>query len=199
MPCGLQNVVFDWDFTMGDHGFTTQSCDEMGGAPLWEHGATTYIPDVPGTVWGTILEGDYITDGGDALVTPTFMVDASTPLMEVEHYYSAENLWDGGNVTVNGNAIEPLVGYPGVINVPGDWYAWCVDFEWGFTGVDSGWLTSCFDLTPYMGQEVSVAFEFGSDDAYTEAGWYIASVKVGNADAVAAEGQTFSEIKALFR
>ena len=80
---------------------------------------TLYLPDAPGDVWGTILEGDYPTDGGEALLTPSFTVDAETYLMEIYHYYDAEYLWDGGNVKIDGNIIAPLVGYPGVINVPG--------------------------------------------------------------------------------
>ncbi len=198
IPCGLQSVVHDWDFATSDHGFTTAMCDDQG-APMWEHGATTYIPDAPGTVWATVLEGDYPLEGGEALVAPTFTVDAATALVEVVHYYSAENLWDGGNVTVNGLEQTPLVGYPGLISVPGDWYAWCVDFEFGFTGVNSGWLTSCFDLSGFMGEEVSLAFEFGSDDTNTEAGWYIAAVRVGSEQTVPVSPHSLSEVKALFR
>ena len=198
IPCGLNSVIFDWDFATSDHGFTTATCADQGG-PVWEHGATTYIPDAPGNVWGTILEGDYPTDGGESLVAPTFMVDATTVLMEVVHYYDMENLWDGGNVTVNGQNVAPLVGYPGYISVPGDWTAWCVDFEEGFTGVDSGWLTSCFDLTPFMGQEVTVTLDFGSDDTFTEAGWYVAAVRVGSDQAVPTEARSLSTVKGLFR
>ncbi len=83
--------------------------------------------------------------------------------------------------------------------MPSDWTAWCVDFEEGFTGLDSGWLTSCFDLTPFMGQEVEVSFDFGSDDTFTEAGWYLAAVRVGSDQAVPTESRSLSTIKGLFR
>jgi len=198
VPCGLTSVVHDWDFAVSDHGFTTASCDDQG-AFMWEHGATSYIPDAPGNVWGTVLEGNYPIEGGEALVSPTFTVEATTYLFEIFHYYDAENLWDGGNVKVNGQSVAPLVGYPGMISVPGDWYAWCVDFQMGFTGTDSGWLTSCFDLSAFIGQEVTVTFEFGSDDAYVEAGWYIASMRVGSDQGVPTEKKSFSEIKGTFK
>jgi hypothetical protein len=198
VPCNLVNVIPDWDFANGPQDFTTGACDDQG-APIWEHGATTYVPDAPGDVWGTLLEGDYPTDAGEALLTPPFTVDAESYLMEIFHYYDAEYLWDGGNVKVNGNIITPLVGYPGVINVPGDWYAWCVDFQSGFTGLEVGWLASCFDLSAYIGQTIQVSFEFGSDDAFVEAGWYLASVKIGNDNPVAAERRTWDTVKSLYR
>lgn len=198
VPCGLEAVAYDWDFTVSDHGFTTAACDDQGG-PAWEHGASSYIPEVPGTVWATVLEGDYPTDAGESLVSPTFLVDANTYLVEVVHYYDFEYLWEGGNVTVNGQNIAPLVGYPGLMSVPQDWYSWCVDEELGFTGTDSGWLTSCFDLSNFVGQEVAISFDFGSDNTITEAGWYIAAVRVGSDEAVATEPHSLAEIKALFR
>jgi len=198
VPCGLTAVVHDWDFATGPHGFTTAACDDQG-APVWEHGSTTYVPDAPGTVWGTVLEGDYPTDAGESLVSPTFLVDATSYLVEIVHYYSLEYLWDGANVTVGDQVIAPLVGYPGTVNIPQDWYAWCVDEEAAFTGVDVGWLTTCFDLSQYMGQEISLNFDFGSDDFGVEAGWYLASVRVGNDEAVPVQQQSFGEIKALFR
>jgi len=198
VPCGLQTITFDWDFATGDHGFTTAACDDSGN-PTWEYGATTYIPDASGNVWGTVLEGDYATDSGESLVTPPFTVGALTTMLEVDHYYDAENLWDGGNVKVNGEVITPIVGYPGVISVPGDWYAWCVDFEWGFTGLNSGWLTSCFDLSSYVGQEIQVTFDFGSDDTFVEAGWYVSAVRVGTNEAVTSESRSFGDIRAMYR
>lgn len=198
VPCGLTDIVLDWDFATGDHGFTTAACDEQG-APVWEHGPTTHVPEAPGDVWGTVLDADYPLDAGEALVSPTFLVDATTSLVEVVHYYSMENLWDGGNLTVDGQVVAPLSGYPGMVSVPQDWYSWCVDQEMAFTGVDAGWITSCFDLSAFMGQEVSLNLDFGSDDYGTEAGWYIAAVRVGNDEAVPVQQQTLEGIKGLFR
>jgi hypothetical protein len=198
IPCSLTNVILDWNFANGPQDFSTSACDDQG-VPVWEHGATTYIAGAPGDVWATVLDGDYPTDSGQALITPAFAVSEETYLLEIFHYYDAEYLWEGGNVKVNGNVIGPLAGYPGLISVPGDWYAWCVDFEMGFTGLDSGWMTSCFDLTSYIGQTVEVSFEFGSDDTFVEAGWYLASVKVGNDGPVATENRIWSSVKSMYR
>jgi hypothetical protein len=198
VACGLTNVIHDWDFAVGNHGFTTSACDD-GGVPVWEHGATTYIAGAPGDVWATVLEGDYPTDAGEALVSPEFAVTEETQWLEIYHYYDNEYLWDGCNVKVGGNLVAPIGSYPGAINIPGDWYAWCVDFEYGFTGLNSGWMTSCFDLGAYLGQNIQLSFEFGSDDTFVEAGWYLASVKVGNDDPVATDSRTWSSIKSIYR
>ena len=85
-----------------------KSMNEMGHY-MFSRYAGKWIPDAPGDVWGTVLEGDYPTDAGEALTSPTFSVDATTYLVEITHYYDAENLWDGGNVKVNGQEIAPLV------------------------------------------------------------------------------------------
>lgn len=198
ISCELTAIVYDWDFADGPNGFSTSACDDQG-VPVWEYGATTYIPGAPGSVWGTVLEGDYPTDAGEGLLAPSFEVTEATRLMEIYHYYDAENLWDGGNVKVNGDVVTPISGYPGLISVPGDWYAWCVDFEFGFTGLDSGWVISCFDLSAYIGQTVQISFEFGSDDTFVEAGWYLASVKIGNDNVVDAQNSSWSVVKGLYR
>jgi bacillopeptidase F len=199
VPCGLAAITYDWDFATSDHGFTSDACD-AGGNPTWEYGVTTYVPGAPaGNVWGTVLQGDYAIDSGESLITPAFTVGATTSLLEVDHYYDIENLWDGGNVTVNGQVITPMTGYPGVISIPTSYTAWCVDSEEGFTGLDSGWLTSCFDLSAFAGQVIQVFFDFGSDDMYVEAGWYISAVRVGTDQAVPAESRTFGSIKAIYR
>ncbi len=197
IPCNLALITYDWDFAVGDQGFTTGNCD-AGGSPAWEFGTTGYVSGAPGTVWGTLLEADYPTDTGDALTSPLFLVDETATLMEVHHYYDAEALWDGGNVTVNGVTIAPMAGYPGIISTPGDWYAWCVDLEEGFTGLDSGWITSCFDLSAFLGEDIRVSFEFGSDDSFVEAGWYIASVRLGS-DVTPVENGSWSGVKSLYR
>ena len=98
-----------------------------------------------------------------------------------------------------GTLLTPELGYPGMISVPGDWYSWCVDYQMGFMGLEVGWITSCFDLSAYIGEDVVLTFEFGSDDTFVEAGWYIASVKVGNTNSVATENRTWDEIKGIFR
>jgi hypothetical protein len=195
VECGLTAVVYDWDFATSDHGFTTMMCDTEG-EPVWQYGAdATY-----GTVWGTILNDDYVSNAGEALVSPTFMVDATTQLVEVYHFYATENIYDGCNLSVNGTVVEPVAGYDvPELSTSSNFYAWCVDLEPGFTDdLNPDFVTSCFDLGQFVGEEVALEFTFGSDSSVTYPGWYLASVKVGSAT-VATEPTSLSAIKALYK
>ncbi len=197
VPCNLQSVCIDWDFAQGDQGFTPAVC-EVGGAPVWEHGATTFIPGAPGTVWGTVLNADYLNDSGDGLCSPEFEVTAHCNMMEIYHYYDIETNFDGANVTVNGNVVTPIGGYDAVISTSTAFYAWCVDMEDGFTGHVNTWGADCFDLSAFVGQTVSVCFDFGSDSSVTYPGWYIAQVQIGGLSTSVEEG-AWGGIKSLFR
>ena len=177
--CNLSAVAYDWDFSTSSHGFTTSMCD-TDGYPVWQYGDTGIIPDVPPMVWGTVLDTDYPSDAGEALISPIWTVGSDSYLLEVTHYFDIESGYDGGNVKINGQVVEPTGGYPGTISENTSYYAWCVDEQPGFTGNDATWRTDCFDISPWWGEDVSVQFEFGSDSSVTYPGWYLASVRVGS-------------------
>jgi hypothetical protein len=194
VSCGLTDIVYDWNFAESDHGFTTMMCDSEG-EPVWAYGEDTEY----GTVWGTVLNGEYVSDAGEALVSPTFTVDATTQFVEVVHFYALENNFDGCNLEVNGQVVAPIDGYDTeAISTSDNFYAWCVDLEPGFTDdLNDDFVTSCFDLSAFMGEEVALEFTFGSDSSVTYPGWYLASVQVGTST-VPVESKTFSDVKSLY-
>jgi hypothetical protein len=199
IQCDLTCVVYDWDFALGDHGFTTAACD-TGGVPTWEYGATTYIPGAPGNVWATVLNDDYASNSGEGLVSPTFFVDESTSLMEIYHYWDIETNYDGCNVTVNGNVIHPMMSYSvAQLSTSTSYYAYCVDLEPGWTGHEEVWTHSCFDLSQFATHDIEVEFDFGSDRSVTYPGWYIAYVKIGSSNGSPVEVDTWGMIKGMFR
>jgi hypothetical protein len=197
--CELESVAYDWDFSISDHGFTTAICDD--GLPVWAWGAETTIPDAPANVWATVLNGNYPNFAGDSLISPVFTVTPDAHLMEVWHYVHIENNWDGGNVKVNGELLLPTNGYTNVLNAA----AVCVGGQegysgMGFSGPSQEWLQQCFDLSAYMGQEIQLQFDFGSDGSVMYPGWYLGYVKVGTDEGtVDTDSQTWSEIKGIFR
>jgi hypothetical protein len=204
--CRFNSICYDWDFAVGDHGFTPVVCD--AGAQVWEYGATTYIPGAPGNVWGTVLEGDYVANTGDGLLSPAFtVVPGVCDWLEIRHYIhtdAAFAFWqEGGNVTVNGTVISPLEGYSGWASSE----ATCVGTD-PFTLIWYGdipgpirtWGRSCFDLSPFVDQEIQVSFNFGSDASGGSPGWYLAYVKVGNTDeATGNERQTWGALKSMYK
>ena len=181
--------IYDWDFAISDHGFTTTMCD-LYGVPVWEYGSTVIIPGAPGDVWGTVLNGEYYDESGEGLLSPPFVVGDSF-VMEIHHYFDIETNYDGCNVSVDGNVITPMAGYTvPELSPSASFYAMCVDLEPGWTGHDAVWIWSLFDLSPFIGQEIQVEFDFGSDASVTYRGWYIASVWVGPAGDRGARGHS---------
>ncbi len=194
--CELTCIMYDWDFANDSHGFDPAICED-GGMAVWEYG-TSNIAGAPGDVWGTVLMDDYVNNSGDGLIAPSFTVTASSNMIEVDHYFDIETNFDGGNVTVNGTVVTPESGYTATISTSTSYYAYCVDLEDGFTGHDAMWRTDCFDISEWMGQDVVVAFDFGSDSSVTYPGWYLAAVRVGGEGMTPTESATWSHIKSMF-
>ena len=203
--CSMQNVCIELDLSQ----FIPQQCDAEY-TPVWEYGPDSTIPQQDcygneiGNVLGTVLNGNYPNDSGERVAmaeSQWFDVTESCYLMEVCHYYDIETSYDGGNIEVNGVVAEPVGGYPDdQISDSDSYYAWCVNNEPGFTGHDpTTFVTDCFDLTPWMGQSVQIAFVFGSDSSVNYPGWYIASVRVGSDVPVPADGSTWGKIKTRYR
>lgn len=195
VPCDMDVVTYVWDFADGPQDFAPAIC-EAPGVAAWDYGDGGYVGHA-GNVWGTVLAGDYPNESGDGLMSPAFMVTEASYLVEIYHYTDIENNYDGGNLEVNGVVVPPTDGYPATISTSTGFYAWCVDMEEGFTD-DEAWGARCFDLGQFMGEEVVLSFDFGSDNSVTYPGWYIASVTVGGTDPSANDGTTWGEIKGLF-
>ena len=157
--------------------------------------------DTPVThILGTTLGGSYPSDAGEIAAMGPFYIDQYSTCLELCHYYHIEPCCDGGNVKVStdGGAtwtlIYPLAGYPRTCNT----YPRCVPSEDAFGGNSSTFIRDCFDLNPYMGQDVLVGFFFGSDGSVQYAGWYIKWAKFGD-DATAAEPGSWGTIKSMMK
>jgi hypothetical protein len=203
--CELESVMFNWDFDGANHGFTPVVCDATGGLPVWAWGASS-IAGAPGNVWGTVLQGNYPNNSGEGLLSPAFAVTPDSYLMEILHYVQTENTYDGCNVKVDDQVILPTNGYPlAAINPSTSFYAYCVDNQPGYagnsaSGPSQNWVVQCFDLSAFMGQEIQVRFDFGSDSSVAYPGWYLSYVKVGTDEGtIATQDETWSQIKGIFR
>jgi hypothetical protein len=208
VECGFTNVWLDVSFGMDDAGFTTAPCDTSG-LPVWEWGVSGYIPPPPApygpNVWGTVLAGPYVNNSGDGLTSPPITIEVGlNELVELVHYVDIETNYDGGNVVVidgsGGETIlEPMAGYPATISTSDYFYAFCVDLEPGFTGHDGVWMTTCGDLTPWDGQEITIRLDFGSDSSVTYPGWYLAGYRFGTDQQTPVELESWSTVKGLYR
>lgn len=125
------------------------------------------------------------------LDAPAFLVASNSVLAYDQwiktEYDSGEYFWDGGLVSysVDGGAtwglLEPIGGYPHKITPnPGSPFP---DDQPCFGGLGEGWSTVYFDLTAFAGQTLHVSFEFGSDGATVDEGWYVDNVRCLSPDA----------------
>ncbi len=178
------NIVeeFVWDFELDDGGFT-QTGD------VWEWGAPTSGPGAAHSgmnLWGTVLGGNYPSNGNATLDLPPITIAADRPyaVLSFWHWYNMENRYDGGNVKVStdGGAtfqvVTPARGYDDVARsgnkgIPG---------EPCFTNSKEYWQEDVFDLSAFAGQSVIIRFHFGSDGSVTRSGWYIDDVRLRSSD-----------------
>jgi len=122
------------------------------------------------------------------LVLPADLTGASTATLSFDHYYDIEEAWDYGFVQVstdggktwqslaNENTTDVLDpnAHPRVKeNVP------------GFSGASGGWRTERFDLSPYAGRKILLAFRYvtdwasaGNDESHDNDGWFIDNIRV---------------------
>jgi len=115
----------------------------------------------------------------------TIPADAISATLTFDHWYEIAIGQDGGLVAVdfqqdgsdNYTVIEPVGGYPQGNIVSGN----CNGLEGmpAYQGVSAGWTTATFDLLPYRGSTIYIAFVFGSDRLPTvDEGWYIDNIFV---------------------
>ncbi|MBN2541327.1 T9SS type A sorting domain-containing protein [bacterium] len=156
-----------------------------GGRNDWEWGVPTYGPaSVPNgeNCWGTNLDSDYSPLSRSKLVLPEFDLSGlNHPFLEVWQWYEMEpsvrdTFNDGGNVKLAiwdsaPFTIFPEQGYDGQQTS----YNIFIPWEPGFGGDEYGtsWHKAVFDLSRFVGDNVTIYFEFGASPENQAPGWYI--------------------------
>ena len=118
--------------------------------------------------------------GGAGVTIPATAISAT---LTFDHWYETAANRDGGLVTIdflqdgndNYTVINPVGGYPTGTLAFGN----CNGLEGlqAYHGNSGGWTTATFDLLPYKGNTVYIAFVFGSDTLPTfDEGWYIDNI-----------------------
>ena len=119
------------------------------------------------------------------LDTPSFRVGGGGGLLfrqwiKTEPDADALHFWDGAvlRISTDGGAtftlVQPAGGYPYQIT-PNQQSPFPAN-QPCLAGTGTGWQTVLLDLAAFAGQDVIVRFEFGSDLATIDEGWYIANV-----------------------
>ena len=83
---------------------------------------------------------------------------SASPTLQFWHWFNFNNAGGWVDVSTNGG---------------GSWTP--VSQQWGgiVASNSGGWISSSVDLSAYVGQNIQVAFRFGSGGTYTAPGWYV--------------------------
>jgi immune inhibitor A len=109
-------------------------------------------------------------------------VAPGTPVeMDVTMWWEIEEDYDYGYVLVSrdGSKWDIVAGERATTDDPGG-----NSFGAGYTGKSASdgerlqWVTEQFDLSPYVGSEIVVRFEYVTDDAVNSSGWFVDDIRI---------------------
>ncbi|TLS49338.1 M6 family metalloprotease domain-containing protein [Paenibacillus antri] len=124
-------------------------------------------------------EYEYYSGRGDELdrsmTTTLDLTGATGAALTFKTWYQIEEQWDFGSVQVRagGGAWESI---PGNLTTTQDDYG--QNPGHGITGHSNGWVEGWFDLSAYAGQSIELRFNYWTDVAVSEMGWYIDDIAV---------------------
>jgi len=167
------------DLESDNGGFT-----HAGANDDWEWGAPIAGPGSAhsgSNCWGTNLDGTYMDDTDAMLMTPEFTVPPSLSFSFwhwMDGFGSGTSVWDGGNLKISTDGGDTWVlltpdggyGYTGASSNTGIAYEPC--FNWDIPT----WTQVTVDLSAYAGQDVIIAWHWGTSSVVVYDGWYIDDV-----------------------
>jgi hypothetical protein len=149
------------------------------------HGTSYHCGNGPGNTYGTnyawlFPHGKDSEDGVGFSIPANAIAGALT----IVHWYDTAAGADGGQVAIDAveddldvfDLLQPVGGYPGALE-----FGSCnlLEGEEAFHGSSGDWVTSVFDLGPYIGDHAYLSFVFGSgQDVGAGEGWYIDEFRI---------------------
>ncbi len=160
-----------WDLDDGDAGFTT---DEA--VPVWEWGIPTVGPDAAASgtrVWGTALDGNYVSNNDAALALPPLNVETlSRPVLLFSQWLALRpgdtatlQAWSGADWVT----LDPVYGY--------------TDGATGFSSTDGVWTDVYVDLSG-LTDTSDLRLMLSTDGAGVSEGWYVDDFALYDGDIV---------------
>ncbi|MBP6824976.1 MAG: M36 family metallopeptidase, partial [Saprospiraceae bacterium] len=119
--------------------------------------------------------------------TQTFVVTGSQPVLRLWTQYATEAGQDAGIMEIRKNDEQLWRQFPAgkVFRNPYpnkvDYQTFAIPFLSAYSGNSGGWLQSYFDLSDYLGQEVTIRFHFGTNldqNPLAEGAWYVDEIDV---------------------
>jgi len=91
-------------------------------------------------------------------------------------WYQIEKDWDYGSIQVKENGSDTWVSIPGNITTTENPYE--QNPGHGITGTSNGWVDGIFDLSAYAGKEIDLRFNYWTDVAAIETGYYVDDIVI---------------------
>ncbi len=145
--------------------------------------AAPVLPNVPQTppidvppFPSTPLDNPVLFSGNapdtDASIVFEATVPAGNPLLTYNTAYNLEQEFDYGYTLISTDGGKSFTSLTNAFTVEGP-------HGYGFTGTSPAPTPQVFDLTPYAGQKVMIAFRYLSDPLVNNGGWAVDDVQVG--------------------
>ena len=167
---GVDDILFEDDMENGENGWYGITCgsnDCSSGSP-W---SLTTASSRSGTyAWTDSPGGKYRNDQNVILWSPIIdLTGITSATLTFWHRYAFAS-GDEGGVRVARQREEG--------------YWWTEEYGGRFTGTQLNWQQASLDLSPFVGEQIRLAFNLWSDAAHTADGWYIDDVAVYSTDFV---------------
>lgn len=134
------------------------------------------------TVINTPYDGqyEYFSTKGDnvntAMTLSGIAVSGRRPQLTFNTWYSIEKDWDYAYVQVRETGTTAWTNISGTITTTKD--PNLQNLGYGITGASNGWTGATFNLVSYSGKTIDVRFNYITDVAVAEAGFYVDNIKV---------------------
>ncbi|MDP4090877.1 MAG: immune inhibitor A, partial [Bacillota bacterium] len=128
-----------------------------------------------------VFWGNKVDDNDNKLAFDVNLRYAKKATLKFKTYYDIEETWDFGAVQVStdkGRTWKSLSNADTRSDIDADGSDLAKKNLPGFTGTNKGWTQEQFDLSAYAGKDILVSFRYMTDEATTEAGWYINDIQV---------------------
>lgn len=129
----------------------------------------------------SVLWGNEGNELANRLILELDLTGVAAATLSFDTYIQIEEGWDFGMVQVSadrGQTWTSLSNPDTRSDLVADGYPAIRDNLPGFTGYTDGWVTESFDLSPWAGKVVHLAFNYMTDWGYNDAGWFVDNISV---------------------
>jgi hypothetical protein len=139
------------------------------------------VVEDPFNAANSVLWGNEGNEMANRLIVELDLRTTGAATLSFDTYIQIEEAWDFGCVQVSEDAgltWTSLANADTRSDIVDEGYPAIKDNLPGFTGYTGGWVTESFDLSPWAGKVIHLAFNYMTDWGYNDAGWYIDNISV---------------------